>query len=369
MLRSTSSAATCHGRRLHQLALARMVGGALTMTPDSLHRRLSTAPKSRTELIKALRAQTSAPMKKCVEALDQSGGDVEAAVTLLRKAGLAAAAKKAGRGATDGAVALHHSADGAVEAAAIVEINSETDFVARNEIFQALASDVARSALGIDRPAAAAGAAALDVAALGAAQLAASGAEAPQGSITEALGVAVSQLGENLVLRRACVLEVPAGAGVVAGYVHNAYAAGVGKTVAAVALRSEAASSADGAAALRTLGQKLAMHVVAAQPQFVDASSVDAAALERERSILAEQAAASGKPPEVVAKMVEGRLKKYYGEVCLLEQPYVVDEAAGSVAKVLAAAGKELGATVELGGFVRFQVGEASPAAEEEQGQ
>ena len=155
----------------------------------------------------------------------------------------------------------------------------------------------------------------------------------------------------------------------VASYVHNAYAAGVGKTVAAVALRSEAASSADGAAALRTLGQKLAMHVVAAQPQFVDASSVDAAALERERSILAEQAAASGKPPEVVAKMVEGRLKKYYGEVCLLEQPYVVDEAAGSVAKVLAAAGKELGATVELGGFVRFQVGEASPAAEEEQGQ
>ena len=185
--------------------------------------------------------------------------------------------------------------------------------------------------------------------------------------VVEALGVGVSQLGENLVLRRACVLQVPTGTGVVAGYVHNAYAGGVGKTVAAVALSSAAAASPEGAEALRALGQKLSMHVVAAQPQFVDRAAVGAAELERERAILVEQATASGKPPEVVTRMVEGRLGKYYGEVCLAEQAYIVDESAGSVAKVLEATGKALGSPVEIGGFVRYQVGEASPTDEQAQ--
>lgn len=294
-------------------------------------------------------------MKKCVEALDQAAGDVEAAVDILRKAGVAAAAKKAGRGTTEGAAAIAHGPDGA----AVVEVNSETDFVARNEIFQALCSNVARTALLM--PAAADGSsdaptAPLDPAALGAAPL--DGGDGT--SVTEAVGVAVSQLGENLVLRRGVALRTPPAGGVVATYVHNAYAPNVGKTAAAVVLSSGASD----VEALRSLGQKLAMHVVASQPLFLSKESVDPSAVQRERDVLLEQAQGSGKKPEVIEKMVNGRLNKYYQEVCLLEQTFLIEEGAGSVAKVLAAAGKELGAPVELAAFARYQVGEAVGAAE-----
>jgi elongation factor Ts len=331
----------------------------------SLPRGLLSAPRalvsSRATLIKELRARTSAPMKKCVEALAEAGDDIEQAVTLLRKAGLAAAQKKASRGATEGAVAVFH----APNAAALIELNSETDFVARNELFQALASGVARTALGMD---AGAGADAppqsvLDTAIIGEATLvqADGDAAASPSTVTEALGFGVSQLGENLVLRRAALLRAPEAGGVVGSYVHNSYSAGVGRTAAAVVLRSDAADT----DALRQLGQQLSMHVVAAAPQFLSRESVDEAAVQRERDILLEQARQSGKPDNVIEKMVDGRLKKFYSEVCLLEQSYLIDEGAGSVSKVLAAAGERLGAPVELSAYVRYQVGEESGAPEE----
>ena len=324
--------------------------------PLALGRALSAAP-SKTALIKELRARTSAPMKKCVEALASSGNDIDEAVALLRKSGLAAAQKKASRGADEGAIAVAR----APSALALVELNSETDFVARNEIFQQLAADVARTALG-HQPAAEAAVHAVDPAELSASTLVSD--DAGASSVEEALGVAVGQLGENLVLRRACVLRAAcAETGEVASYVHNAYAPAVGRTAAAVALRG---GSADGGAreALRALGQRLAMHVVAASPLYLDKQSVPAEAIARERDILEQQARDSGKPESVVEKMVEGRLRKFYAEVCLLEQDYVVDDGAGSVAKVLRAAASELGGPVELDGFVRFHVGDSAAAAE-----
>ena len=298
-------------------------------------------------------------MKKCVEALTAAGDDIEEAVTVLRKAGLAAAQKKASRGASEGGVAIAHGPLGA----ALVEINSETDFVARNDLFQTLAVSTASTAL---HGAGAAGdmgpVTQLDTSAIGASVLVGTtDAKSASTSVTEAMGVAVSQLGENLVLRRACLLRNPDEGGVVASYVHNAYAPGVGRTAAAVVLRSNATDT----AALRTLGEQLSMHVVAATPRFLDRSSVDEAAVARERDILAEQAKASGKAEDVIAKMVEGRLKKFYGEACLLEQTYLIEENAGTVAKVLAAAGTSLGAPVTIEGFVRFHVGEASGSADE----
>ena len=323
----------------------------------------SSSSSSRSALIKELRAITSAPMKECVKALKEAEDDLEAAVAILRKSGMAAAAKKAGRGATEGAACIAYAPSGA---ACVLELNSETDFVARNVIFQELAMGVARSALGLDAATSdAAVCADLDAASIGQAALNGEGMAdadvASAASVTEGVGIAVSKLGENIVLRRACVLTPPASGGLVCGYVHNAYAADVGKTAAAVVLQSAATD----VEALRSLGQKLAMHVVAATPLFLDRESVDAAALERERSILLQQAAESGKPESVIEKMVEGRLKKYYGEVCFLDQTYLIEAEAGSVAKVLKAAGKELGADVRIAGFVRYSVGEGLEATAE----
>ena len=292
-------------------------------------------------------------MKKCVDALEKAGGDVEEAVTILRKAGVAAAGKKAGRDASEGAAAVYHGPAGA----AIVEINSETDFVARNEIFQKLCADVARTALGLAPAASDAGKVAIENDALGAAPLDGSAA-----SVTESLGVAVSQLGENLVLRRAVVLPTPAEGGVVATYVHNAYAPGVGRTASSVVL----ASTASDTDALKALGQKLAMHVVAASPLFVGKGDVDSAALDRERDILVEQAKASGKPEAAIEKMVSGRINKYYNEVCLLEQTYLVDTSSGGRRqgpRVLERRGggpAARPAPVELKAFARFAVGESA---------
>lgn len=325
---------------------------ALAHVPTA--RWLCAAPKSRTTLIKELRARTAAPMKKCVEALSNANDDIEEAITLLRKSGLAAAQKKASRGASEGAAAVAHGPLGA----AVIELNSETDFVARNVLFQELAANVARTALGMDGGAGPEPLAELDAAAVTAEPLAGGTA-----SVGEALGEGVQQLGENLVVRRATLLRAPAaGGGVVSSYVHNTYAPGVGRTAAALVLKSEAAD----VDALQTLGERLAMHIVAASPQFLDRGSVDAAAIARERDILLEQARASGKPDSVIEKMVDGRLKKFYGEVCLLEQTYLIEENGGAVAKVLEAAGKELGAPVEVAAFVRFHVGEGAEAEAED---
>jgi elongation factor Ts len=222
----------------------------------------------------------------------------------------------------------------------LVEVNSETDFVARNEQFQAFVRSAAELALSAGG----------DLDKLAATQTPAGGA------LGEELTRLIGTIGENLILRRTAALT--ADPGVVAGYVHNQTAPGLGKIGVLVALQS----SGD-AAALADLGKKLAMHVAAAVPLAIDKDGVDASLLEREREILAEQARASGKPEEIVAKMVEGRLRKYYEEVCLLEQTYVIDGET-KIAKVLEQAAKDLGGEVKVTGMARFLLGEGIDRAE-----
>ena len=275
-----------------------------------LARPLSTSAGSRTALIKELRARTAAPMKKCVDALNKTGGDLEEAIAELRKAGLATAQKKASRGAHEGAVAVASEPHGL----AVVELNSETDFVARNSTFQSLVASIARTAvLGASDSKGGE----LDLAALSSAELV--GEAAP---VSEAIGVAVGQLGENLVLRRACVLVTPPAGGVVCSYVHNTYAPGIGRTAAAVALRSDA-SDPD---ALRALGERIAMHITAASPMYLSREEVPEEAKQKEATILREQAKGSGKSEDVVNKMVAGRLNKFYQEMCLLDQTYLIED-------------------------------------------
>jgi elongation factor Ts len=275
-------------------------------------------------------------MMDCKKALTETAGDFEEAVDWLRKKGLAAAAKKAGRTAAEGLIGL--ALDG--PRGALVEVNSETDFVARNEQFQAFVRSAAELALSAGG----------DLDKLAATQTPAGGA------LGEELTRLIGTIGENLILRRTAALT--ADPGVVAGYVHNQTAPGLGKIGVLVALQS----SGD-AAALADLGKKLAMHVAAAVPLAIDKDGVDASLLEREREILAEQARASGKPEEIVAKMVEGRLRKYYEEVCLLEQTYVIDGET-KIAKVLEQAAKDLGGEVKVTGMARFLLGEGIDRAE-----
>ncbi len=281
-------------------------------------------------LVKELREKTGAGMMDCKKALTEIGGDVEAAIDWLRKNGLAAAAKKAGRVAAEGLVGVVTEGT----QGALVEVNSETDFVARNEAFQGFVSQVAEMALDAGG----------DVAALAAA------AYPGGGTVGAALTGMIGKIGENMSLRRTAALQVSQG--VVAGYVHNQAAPGLGKIGVLVAL--ESAGDAD---KLATFGRQLAMHVAAAAPQAVSAEDVDATALERERSVLAEQARASGKPEDIIEKMVQGRLRKYYEEICLLDQTFVIDNES-KVCQAVEAAGKDAGAPVTVTGFQRFQLGE-----------
>ena len=281
-------------------------------------------------LVKELREKTGAGMMDCKKALAENNGDVEASIDWLRKKGLAAAAKKAGRVAAEGLVGA--VADGT--AGALVEVNSETDFVARNEQFQGFVSAVTRLALANG-----------DVETLKSAKY-------PDGgvTVTEKLTNLVATIGENMNLRRAVRLSVPNG--VVASYVHNAAAPGMGKIGVLVALESTG-----DAAKLQALGKQIAMHVAAANPQSLSIDQVDPAMLERERSVLAEQARASGKAEEIIGKMVEGRLRKYYEDVVLLEQLYVID-GESRVKQVVEKAAKEIGAPVKLAAFARMALGE-----------
>ncbi|MBK8157418.1 MAG: elongation factor Ts [Rhodospirillaceae bacterium] len=281
-------------------------------------------------LVKELREASGAGMMDCKKALAENNGDVEASIDWLRKKGLAAAAKKAGRVAAEGLVGA--VADGT--AGALVEVNSETDFVARNEQFQGFVSAVTRLALANG-----------DVEALKSAKY-------PDGgvTVTEKLTNLVATIGENMNLRRAVRLSVPNG--VVASYVHNAAAPGMGKIGVLVALESTG-----DAAKLQALGKQIAMHVAAANPQSLSIDQVDPAMLERERSVLAEQARASGKAEEIIGKMVEGRLRKYYEDVVLLEQLYVID-GESRVKQVVEKAAKEIGAPVKLVAFARMALGE-----------
>ncbi len=281
-------------------------------------------------LVKELREKTGAGMMDCKKALMEIGGDVEEAVDWLRKNGLAAAAKKAGRVASEGLVGV--VAEG--NHGAVVEVNSETDFVARNEVFQEFVSRVA--ALSLD--------AGGDLEALGAA------AYPGGGTVSEALTEMIAKIGENMSLRRAGALHVSQG--VVAAYVHNQAAPGLGKIGVLVAL--ESAGDAD---KLTAFGRQLAMHVAAVAPQAVSVEDLDATALERERNVLAEQARASGKPEELVEKMVQGRLRKFYEEVCLLDQTFVIDNEF-KVRQAVEAAGEDAGAPIVVTGFQRFKLGE-----------
>jgi elongation factor Ts len=282
-------------------------------------------------LVKELREKTGAGMMDCKRALGETGGDMEAAVDWLRKKGLAAAAKKAGRIAAEGLV----GAATRTVAGAVVEVNSETDFVARNELFQAFVRTVAGLAVGGNG----------DVEALKQTPYPGTGR-----TVAEELTELVARIGENLVLRRTARLAVASG--VVASYVHNSLAPGLGKIGVLVALESDASGE-----ALATLGRQLAMHVAAANPQYLDVSSVPAAALDRERAVLREQAAGSGKSEEIVARMVEGRLRKFYEEAVLLDQVFVIDNET-RVSKVVEAAAKQAGSPIRVAGFVRLALGE-----------
>ena len=289
-------------------------------------------------LVKDLREKTGAGMMDCKKALTETEGALEDAVDWLRKNGLAAAAKKAGRIAAEGLVAVVASGGRGT----IVEVNAETDFVARNEEFQNFVEQVSAAALksggGID---------ALSTATVN------SG-----GTVGDGLTELVAKIGENMTLRRVEHLAVENG--IVASYIHSAARPGLGRIGVIVALESTG-----DAGKLDAFGRKLAMHVAAASPQWTSPDEIDADALAREREILADQARGSGKPEEIVQKMVEGRLRKYYEEVALSEQTYVIDGET-KVSKAVEAAAEEIGAEIKVAGFVRFALGEGIDKKEED---
>jgi len=286
-------------------------------------------------MVADLRAKTGAGMMDCKKALAETDGDMEQAIDLLRKKGLAAAAKKAGRVAAEGLVAVA----GQGSCCAVVEVNSETDFVAKNEAFQGLVNGVAQVVLE-KNPA--------DLNALLALPFPGTGR-----TVGEEQTHQVATIGENINVRRFARLSVPAG--VVASYVH-----GAGKIGVLVAL--ETAKADDRVAAL---ARQLAMHVAAANPQYLERSQVPADVLEREKDIYRAKAKESGKPDNIIEKILDGQVNKFYGEICLIEQAYVIDPDQ-KVAKVVEALGKELGAAIKLSGFVRFQLGEGIEKKEDD---
>ena len=280
--------------------------------------------------VKELRERTGAGMMDCKKALSENNGEMEASVDWLRAKGLSAAAKKAGRTAAEGLVGV------AVEGnrGAVVEVNSETDFVAKNDQFQAFVRDVSKLALATGS----------DVEALG------NSAYPSGGTVAEALTNNIATIGENQSLRRAAVLDVDQG--VVVSYVHNAAAPNMGKIGVLVAL--ESAAPAD---ALTALGKQLAMHIAAANPLALNADGLDADLLARERAIAVEKAAESGKPANIVEKMVDGTMAKFAKENALLSQLFVIDGKT-PVADVVAAASRDAGSPITLKAFERFQLGE-----------
>ena len=282
-------------------------------------------------VVRDLRERTGAGMMDCKKALAANDGDMEKSVDWLRSKGLAAAAKKAGRTAAEGLVGVGlHERRGAV-----VEVNSETDFVAKNAQFQAFVRAAVEVALDVGH----------DVGAIAAAPMPGS-----TGTVGDALTNNVATIGENQTLRRAAILEV--GQGLVASYVHNAVSDGLGKIGVLVALESAAPAE-----RLAPLGRQLAMHVAAANPLALDDSGIDAALLERERDIAREKASTSGKPPKIIEKMIEGGVRKFASENALMSQVFVID-GKSKIADVVAKAAKDAGEAIALKGFVRFQLGE-----------
>ena len=281
-------------------------------------------------MVKDLREKSGAGMMDCKKALNETGGDMDAAMDWLRTKGLAAAQKKSSRTAAEGLVGV--AVRGTVGAA--VEVNSETDFVAKNAQFQDFVREVTHIALSTGD----------SVEAIKAAQM-------PSGtSVAEVLTNNVATIGENQSIRRAKRLEVSKGA--VVSYVHNAAAPGLGKIGVLVALESEAPE-----AALQDLGKQLAMHIAAAFPKALNEADLDEAEIERERAIATEKASESGKPADIIAKMVEGGIAKYRKEHALVSQLFVMDGKT-KISDVVAKAGKDAGSTIVLKDYVRFQLGE-----------
>jgi elongation factor Ts len=280
-------------------------------------------------LVKELRDQTGAGMMDCKAALSETGGNLEAAVDWLRKKGLSKAAKKAGRVAAEGLVGVAVSGTRGI----LVEVNSETDFVARNDLFQGLVKMIADAALSaggnVDKILAA---------------------KAGGITINEAIADTIAKVGENMSLRRAAELSV--GKGAIASYVHNAVSDGLGRIGVIVAL--ESTGKAD---ELKAFGRMVAMHVASANPQAIDPSGLDAAAIEREKAVLTDKAKAQGKPANVIDKIVESGLKTFYKEVCLLDQGFIFDDKK-SVAQAVKEAEAKAGAPIKVAGSVRFALGE-----------
>jgi len=280
-------------------------------------------------MVKDLRESTGAGMMDCKAALTESGGDMQAAQDWLRKKGLSKAAKKAGRVAAEGLIGALTAATRGV----VVEVNSETDFVARNEQFQGLVKMIAQVALEVGA----------DVDKIKAAKVGAV-------TVETAIADAIATIGENMTLRRAASLEV--GKGVVSSYVHNAVIEGAGKMGVIVALESTGKTD-----ELAALGRQIAMHVAAANPQALDPAGLDPATVKREKDVLADKYRQQGKPENVIAKIVESGLKTYYKEVCLLEQAFIHDNAK-SVAQAVKEAEGKVGAPIKVTGFVRYALGE-----------
>jgi len=289
--------------------------------------------------VKELRERTGAGMMDCKKALSETNGDVEAAVDLLRTKGLAAAQKKSSRTAAEGLVGVAVSGNKGVA----VEVNSETDFVAKNEQFQSFVNNVAEVAIKLGGD---------DVEALAAAEFPGGG------TVQEALTNNIATIGENQAIRRMKTVAVSSGA--VVPYVHNAVTPSMGKIGVLVALESTA-----GADVLEPLGKQIAMHIAAAFPLALNADGLDQDMLERERAIATEKAAESGKPENIVEKMVDGAMAKFAKENALLSQIFVMDNKT-PIAQVLEQAGKEAGAEIKLTEYVRYQLGEGIEKKEED---
>jgi elongation factor Ts len=281
-------------------------------------------------MVKELRDKTGAGMMDCKSALTETSGDMEAAIDWLRAKGLSRAAKKAGRVAAEGLIGVATAGDRAV----MVEVNSETDFVARNADFQKLVAGVAEAALATDG----------SLAAVQAARM------SDGTTVDEAIKAAIATIGENMTLRRAAMVNAPDGA--VASYVHSAVAPGLGKIGVLVGLRS----SGDGAK-LGGIGRQVAMHIAASSPLAVRVEELDSEVVARERAVYAEQARESGKPEAIIEKMVEGRMRKFHEEVVLLSQAFVIDTEK-TVAQALKAAEAEVGGPIAVTAFAVFRLGE-----------
>jgi elongation factor Ts len=281
------------------------------------------------QMVKDLREMTGAGMMDCKTALGETNGDINAAVDWLRKKGLSKAAKKAGRVAAEGLIGVALRGVKGV----VVEVNSETDFVARNDLFQGLVKMIANVAMDVGA----------DVEKIKAARVG-------SGTIADAIAETIAKIGENMALRRAAELSV--GNGVVASYVHNSVAEGLGRIGVIVALESTGKTD-----QLASLGRMIAMHIAASSPQAIDPAALDPAVVERERNVLTEKARAQGKPANVIEKIVESGLKTFYKEVCLLDQPYI-HEPNKSVAQALKEAEGRVGGPVKVTGFVRYALGE-----------